>query len=346
MSIGITDTDKARYHKKPAWHNLGEVTTDAESPTEAMNIVAPWTVEQTDGVSSIVEINGEPTRVHSKESVMNVRSDNGAVLGVVGKNYTPVQNKRLALFAESLAGLDRALTTEACFTLYGGRRVCLVTNTSPFELKGDDPIYPFLVIANGHDGSMPFTAKFNPFRPECANMLAMALKTKTNREFKIRHKAAIEDRMKIAAEALGIYSQQIESYQETAEAMNNIKMTKHEMNQFFLNTYQNVFKVDMKKLGNDKAATRRQNHYNKFTNEMRTVVEEELGQNSQRERSLWYGFNAFSNVVQHKDARSKSTAAVGERDQSELNTDSIMFGSQSDTTERAWNEAVKVLANA
>lgn len=99
-----------------------------------------------------------------------VRTDNNASLGVVGRNYTPIQNQALITLFEFLredAQIDNIVT------LGGGQRVYATATISiEGEVTPGDTIRRYLHAFNSHNGTTSFGVFFSDLRLVCANQLA------------------------------------------------------------------------------------------------------------------------------------------------------------------------------
>jgi phage/plasmid-like protein (TIGR03299 family) len=113
------------------------------------------------------------------------RSDNHSVLGVVGKNYTPLQNsKAFDWFQPILDNSDTVLTNAG--SLFGGRKTTIIAKLpgSTMEIAKGDIVDSYLKLTNSHDGKGSLKLEFLPMRLVCMNGLAackdgsMLLKTR------------------------------------------------------------------------------------------------------------------------------------------------------------------------
>ena len=99
-----------------------------------------------------------------------VRTDTGTALGVVGRNYNPIQNQALIDLFQYLhedAQLDNIVV------LGGGRRVYATASISiEGEVIPGDKIRRHLHAFNSHDGTTSFGVFFSDLRLVCANQLA------------------------------------------------------------------------------------------------------------------------------------------------------------------------------
>jgi phage/plasmid-like protein (TIGR03299 family) len=104
-----------------------------------------------------------------------VRDDNEGVLGVLTKDFTPVQNEKVLAFFDPFLESGDAMM-EFAGSLRGGKTVWAVAklNNAPIVIKGDDTVSKYLMAVNSHDGTMAMRVQFLPFRPACSNILARA----------------------------------------------------------------------------------------------------------------------------------------------------------------------------
>ncbi|GFJ77460.1 hypothetical protein Phou_016400 [Phytohabitans houttuyneae] len=173
----------ALYSSVPAWHALGSVvpggTSDVEDVLRLGGIdfdVARRPVEFRNSLDG-------PTRVLSEQFV-TVRGDTGAGLGVVGSKYEVLQNRDAFAFLQDLVDRDDVVW-ESAGAVRGGRKVfvCLrLPDTVTIDAAGiADPIVPFIVALNSHDGSSLFHVVVTPWRPVCANTERFALRDAVTR---------------------------------------------------------------------------------------------------------------------------------------------------------------------
>lgn len=177
------------------WHQLGTVVKEAPTTAEAIKLAGlDWqAVEQ--GLWLYDETKNEDeaaTPIDMSEAKAIVRSTDGALLGVVGGRYTPVQN------AEAFAWFDPILkageaTLETAGSLRDGKRVWILAKIghngdSHAEIVPGDEIRRYWLLANAHDGSMAVRVGRSTTRVVCANTLAAALGE--GQTLRVRHTAS------------------------------------------------------------------------------------------------------------------------------------------------------------
>jgi phage/plasmid-like protein (TIGR03299 family) len=132
-----------------------------------------------------------------------MRTDNNTVLGVVGRDYSIVQNRDAFSFFDAIVGGD-GMQYETAGALGNGERIFITAKLPGYIKVGhDDYIEKYLFLTTSHDGSGSITAAFTPVRIVCQNTLGAALRNSSN-TIKIRHTANAEDRLKEAHKVMGI----------------------------------------------------------------------------------------------------------------------------------------------
>ncbi len=189
---------------RPGWHGLGQAIPQGMEHSE--------TVAQLAGLNRRVVltplytmVGGEPVAV--PERFATAYEDTGFVLGVVGSRYTVVQN------VAAFNAIDRWLADgrvryETAGALDEGRKVfILVRIDEDFRIAGADPVTPYALVTNSHDGSSGLGVKLVSTRVVCQNTLNVALRERRER-IGIRHTASAEANIESAAKALGLVARQ------------------------------------------------------------------------------------------------------------------------------------------
>lgn len=180
-----------------AWHRLGQILPGAfDSATALREANLDWEVE----LQPCFARDGR--QVPGKR--LTVRTDTNAILGVVGDRYTPLQNRDAFGFFDGAFGEGRA-RFESAGVLGQGERVWMLARApGEFDILPGDSIQPYLLLANGHDGSQPVTAIFTPIRVVCQNTLGAAMRSaRKGEQVKVLHTPTVEARLRIAGELLG-----------------------------------------------------------------------------------------------------------------------------------------------
>lgn len=115
------------------------------------------------------------------------RSDNNSILGVVGKDYEPMQNTQAFGFFDPLLE-DQYAAYETAGSIDEGKIVWVlakVITDGKFDAVKGDEVHKYLLLSNSHDGSSAINIKFTPVRVVCKNTLNFALSKGDST--KIRH---------------------------------------------------------------------------------------------------------------------------------------------------------------
>jgi phage/plasmid-like protein (TIGR03299 family) len=208
MPAGITSSDSMFSVRETPWHGLGAVL-DRPPATIADAIKASglgWRVEREPvavdrGDAATVDDWWEPRCEEIPGYYAIVRQDTRTVLGIVGERYRIVQNEEAFAFVDQLLG--SSLHFETAGSLYGGRRVWVLATLPEHVEVGGDPIRPYVLLMNSHDGSTAVIAATTPVRVVCMNTLNWGLQ-RARQRFSIRHTEQISRRVGEARRVLDL----------------------------------------------------------------------------------------------------------------------------------------------
>jgi phage/plasmid-like protein (TIGR03299 family) len=199
------------------WHGLGQYIGD-EAVTAEDAIVAAgldWTV----GCQHIyAEYDQDESRIEIPDNFAVIRDDTKAVLGVVGNQFEPIQNKECFGFMDALAGPERLVRYHTAGSLQGGKKIWLLaelTNLTFAPVPGDE-VQPYLALIDGKDGRTNLMAFFTGTRIVCANTASFALNARDkSKTVKIRHTRSAMSKLDEAKRVLGLAIDNAEVYAET-----------------------------------------------------------------------------------------------------------------------------------
>ncbi len=198
--------------KEKAWHGLGKIVQDYPTSEEAIRFAGlDYEVVKSPlfthgnglciGQDGMVNDNKE---ISVPDYYATMRTDNNAVLGVVGKDYQIVQNRDAFSFFDSIVGGDGILYETAGALGSNGERIFITAKLPDYIKVGkDDLIEKYIFLTTSHDGSGSITAAFTPIRIVCANTLNAALHNCSN-SIKIRHTSGAKERLEQAHRVMGI----------------------------------------------------------------------------------------------------------------------------------------------
>ena len=209
------------------WHGLGKVVEGLLTAADALTLAGlDWTVSKekikTEGGIEV------PNAFAVKRS--NVAGSAG-ILGVVGNQYTPLQNKEAFSMFDSIIQDHGGMTYDTAGVLGHGERVWMTVKVAgDIAIKGpdgrpsEDTMQRYILMANSHDGSSPVMLAVSTIRPVCSNTIAAAL-MEAKKLFRIRHTKSMGDKVSDAREALGIINKSYAELEEKMNALVKVKMT-------------------------------------------------------------------------------------------------------------------------
>lgn len=153
--------------KVTPWHGLGKVIGEAPSTADAIRLAGlDWGVR----LEELFTADGK-----SAPARATVRTTDNKVLAVVGDTYVPLQNQKAFEFFDPFVASGNAIL-ETAGSLREGCRIWVLArlNRAPIEVVKGDTVLKYLLLSNGHDGTMAVRIGFTPVRVVCANTLAAA----------------------------------------------------------------------------------------------------------------------------------------------------------------------------
>jgi phage/plasmid-like protein (TIGR03299 family) len=229
--------------REAAWHRLGDFQADrlltvSEAGERAhlndwwvhlvpsgalVDPTDPLSWEEQPGIMNVVRTNpftGKPEVMRTR-----TRDDKPGKGFVVGDGYQVFQNEQMAEFAQTVAGVfgDEEIVS-AAGSMLGGTRAFYCLSLEGFTVLGQDRHDQWLTVLNGHDGTLSLTGLTGATRVVCKNTADWALAESTN-SVKVRHSGNMEEKVKAAAEVLGVARDWAAAYGEFAEGLAARKMT-------------------------------------------------------------------------------------------------------------------------
>lgn len=201
--------------KERPWHGLGTILTEAPSIQEGIIYAGlDWEVK-TEKLKTETGID-----VTSKNAV--VRQDDQSILGIVGNQYKPLQNKDAFNFFEPFIENNMA-TLETAGSLYNGAIVFILAkiNSDNIVVNDEDQVEKYILLSNSHDGSQALRIGYTPIRVVCNNTLQMATTSDKSQLIRLTHRKDIISNMEDLRETMDLINQQFiateEQYKELAK---------------------------------------------------------------------------------------------------------------------------------
>lgn len=196
------------YVGEVPWHRLGVKVAGAPNSEEAIRVAGiDWTVSQAD-----ILVGNRPVPDYKA----NVRSSDGAVLGLVGSRYRVVQNRDAFRFTDELLG--QGVRYETAGSLYNGKRIWMLARLPKnFRLLGDE-VDAYVCFTNSHDGEGSVRVVVTPVRVVCQNTLNLALK-QARYSWATPHIGSVFGRLEAARSTLGLADEYFEALRQASEEM-------------------------------------------------------------------------------------------------------------------------------
>lgn len=204
--------DTMFYVRETPWHGLGTKLTNAPSIPEAIKAAGlEWEV----GLKDLQTVDGV-----SVPNKATYRKTDGAILGVVGPRYVPLQNeKAFNWFQPFVDSGEVALHTGG--SLMSGQKVWVLAEiqTGPSEIVKGDEVAKFVLLSNSHDGTTAIRVGFTPIRVVCANTLSMAHSSELSKLIRIRHTKSAVFNLEKVREIMNLVNQKFEATAEQYRAL-------------------------------------------------------------------------------------------------------------------------------
>jgi phage/plasmid-like protein (TIGR03299 family) len=169
-----------------------------------------------------------------------VRSDDGEMFGVVGREHKLLSNADFFDFADVLLG--QADTTWADASPFGG---ALGKGKQPFlafrlgegvQVGGVDAVGLHVLLVNGHVGNTAFTVNVMPVRYECSNIVTAALrngrKGRNLFSYSVQHSGNLAEKVAQAQAALNMTSAYMREFDAITARLADIEFTRNDFDAF------------------------------------------------------------------------------------------------------------------
>lgn len=264
---------------------------------------------------------GEQVRVKDRYVVCRLdkaEDDPSAVMGLVGRDYTPIQNRDAFSFLDPLLSKGSAEVV-AAGAQRGGKRVYMqVKLPGEIRVTPDDVIHKYLLLSNSHDGTSAVRAGVTPIRLACSNALAVMIKNMGS--ISIRHYPDVVDQVKQATHLLSLVEQAYDKAEEMMQAMARTPMDDRSAMQYFKSVLPDPY--DAEEAERERLDQRRQRWMELY----------EFGDGNQMQGVRGTAYAGLQGIVQWCDRESYT-----ERNKEPINT--VFFGTAERIKRRAFEEA-------
>jgi len=181
------------------------------------------------------------TTVTAREHIAIVRTDTGAVLGVHGNNYTPVQKSAMV---QLLDYLREDLQIENVLALRGGQMIFATASLDlEAEITQGERIRRYLHLCNSHDGSSAFSVAWSSTRLFCANQIeylsgkAMAHARRDGTGLSMRHTRSVEAFARSLPERIDLEQQRFRRSINELKPLTTLRLSTAQARQVLEHTY-------------------------------------------------------------------------------------------------------------
>lgn len=212
-NLNYTNGRYSYMGRRPAWHDLGDVRGEWFSWADiCANRMLAYSVEKRQLLNPA---NGQPV-----EAFGTFRSDNGAFLGAVGRDYTVIQHEAgFAMIDHLINSLDGA-HYETAGALGAGEVVWGLANLNrSLEVVPGDVHEEYLLFSTAHDGSRSHEYRLTRTRVVCQNTLNAALSYKAENGLRVRHTKNAHERLSTMHDLIEELNQDT---QDVTEKMRNL----------------------------------------------------------------------------------------------------------------------------
>jgi len=224
-------------NREVPWHNLGVLTDSAQTVDDALRLaMLDWTVYKSEEpvTTTVITENGVanvpvPDRfaTYRDHPILGLQG-----LGVVGNQYTVIQNREAFDFLNLLADESGAVF-ETAGSLRGGTRV-FMSMKMPQHISiadGTDTVDLYLICTTSHDGTQAFTVYLSAVRPVCANTVQFGLNGAAHK-WHMKHTSSIKGKIQQARDTLGFVVDYADAFQQAVDQLVSLEMTRYEFQGF------------------------------------------------------------------------------------------------------------------
>ena len=189
------------------WHGLGTEINQDTSFWDAFELAGlDWEVE------TKPLFTGDGEKVSHRAAY---RVSDGRILGIVGKRWTPLQNRDAFEIFEPLVDAGE-MVIHTAGSLRNGERIWALCqlNQDNSEIVAGDEVAKFVLLSNGHDGKLAVHFGFTPIRVVCANTEALARGSKASKLVRVRHSRFVKQNVQDLRNVMNFANQEFEATAE------------------------------------------------------------------------------------------------------------------------------------
>ena len=219
------EVETMMYVGERPWHGLGTKLESAPTIEEGIKAAGlDWTVS----LRPLITNEEEPVALNEHYAI--VRDNTSSVLGLVGKNYKPLQNIEAFQFFEPFVENDLA-TLETAGSLFNGKRVFVLAklNSDNMVIDKDDEVEKYILLSNSHDGTSALKVGFTPIRVVCNNTLSLAEQVDRSTLIRLTHKGNVVQTLGELREAMDLMNQQFIATEEKYKYLKTLNINSSDL---------------------------------------------------------------------------------------------------------------------
>lgn len=310
FSVGITP-----------WHGLGTILD--KPPTVEEAIVCAGLNWQVRLQPLHMLYDGESLPV---PGYATVRDSDKKVLGVVGPTYKPLQNKDAFHFFQPFLDAKEA-TIETAGSLRGGTRVWVLAKVTqdPIEIVPGDAVLNYVLLSNGHDGTMAIRVGMTPQRVVCMNTLSAAHTSAASRLLRVRHTKKAAETLDVVRDTMDLLRREFVATTDQYKALATKGVRKED-----LETY--VRRVFNPKITKVETTDEQEDTSERVLAKIIPLFENGAGNNMPGVRgTMWGAYNAITHYTSHERGRNVDNRI-----------NSLWYGDSANVNGRALDVALKM----
>jgi phage/plasmid-like protein (TIGR03299 family) len=180
------------YVGREPWHGLG-VYIPEENKLSIEEAIAAAGLKWKVGLRHLYTKDARGIPMGLLNHYATCRDTDNTVLGIVGKDYKPLQNHDAVKWFQPFLDGGQAIL-ETAGSLQRGAKVWVLARIrrDPLRVAGDDIVSHYLLLSNSHDGRLAVRVGFTPIRVVCHNTLCLAHESKASKLLRVRHTAGVK----------------------------------------------------------------------------------------------------------------------------------------------------------
>ncbi len=151
-------------------------------------------------------------------------------LGTVGERYTVLQDSEALRIIEPL--VDSGTISALDGGRYKGKIWVYGQSGLEAEITRGDSVKARVIVANSHDGSLPWSMGFPIKQPVCENTLAMALSSSLSKLLKVRHTANAQEIVDQVKRAVAQFGMEFVAAADKMRELARIKVTEAQVKEY------------------------------------------------------------------------------------------------------------------